>query len=99
MSAVKSVILGEEQLEFDPSILFEGYSHDRGTERIGLGTHRNPADIEDDELFKDGIRNLVVEEKKRRRKWTAIFSFTESTQIFMESNVNNLVSLKNDYLN
>ena len=65
---MKCVILGEEQLEFDPSILFEGYSHDRGTERIGLGTHRNPSDIENDELFKDGIRNLVVEEKRRRKK-------------------------------
>ena len=65
---MKCVILGEEQLEFDPSILFEGYSHDRGTERIGLGTHRNPSDIEDDELFKDGIRNLVVAEKRRRKK-------------------------------
>ena len=68
MTAVKCVISGEEQLEFDPSILFEGYSHDRGTERIGLGTHRNPSDIENDELFKDSIRNLVVEEKRRRRK-------------------------------
>ena len=68
MTGVKYVISGEEELEFDPSILFEGYSHDRGTERIGLGTHRNPSEIENDELFKDSVRNLVVEEKRRRKK-------------------------------
>ena len=62
------IIAGEEEFEFDPSILLEGYSHTRGTQRIGSATHRDTSAIENDELFKQGIKNLVVEEKRKRRK-------------------------------
>ena len=67
---MKSVISisGEEELEFDPSILFEGYSHDRGTKRIGDDTHRDTTAIDNDELFKKGLHDLLAEEKRRRRR-------------------------------
>jgi len=65
---LRRIIAGEEEFEFDPSILFEGYSHNRGTQRIGSGTHRDTSAINNDELFKQGIKKLVVEEKKKRRK-------------------------------
>ena len=67
-AAMKSVISGEEELEFDPSILFEGYSHDRGTKRIGDTAHRDTTVIDNDELFKKGIQDLLAEEKRRRRR-------------------------------
>ena len=69
---IKNYISGEEQFEFDPSILFEGYSHDRGTKRLGsghaLGDHRDTTAIDNDDLFKAGIQGLLQAEKRRRRR-------------------------------
>ena len=69
---IKNYISGEEQFEFDPSILFEGYSHDRGTKRLGsghaLGDHRDTTAIDNDDLFKAGIQSLLQAEKRRRRR-------------------------------
>ena len=65
---IRKYISGEEQFEFDPSILLEGYSHDRGTKRLGSNEHRDTTAIDNDELFKQGISDLIAEEKKRRRR-------------------------------
>ena len=65
---IKKYISGEEQFEFDPSILFEGYSHDRGTKRLGSNEHRDTTAIDNKELWKQGISDLISEEKRRRRK-------------------------------
>ena len=65
---IAKFLTGEDQFEFDPSILFEGYSHDRGTKRIGDDTHRDTTAIDNDELFKKGLHDLLAEEKRRRRR-------------------------------
>ena len=65
---LKKFITGEEEFQFDPSILFEGYSHDRGTKRIGQDDHRDTTAIDNDYLFKQGIKDLINYEKKKRRR-------------------------------
>ena len=65
---ISKFLSGEEQFEFDPDILFEGYSHDRGTKRIGDNTHRDTTLIENDDLYAKGIQDLLAEGKRRRRK-------------------------------
>ena len=65
---IANYITGKEKFEFDPSILFEGYSHDRGTKRLGSNEHRDTTAIDNDELFKKGIHDLINYEKKKRRK-------------------------------
>ena len=65
---IRKFLSGEEQFEFDPDILFEGYSHDRGTKRIGDTAHRDTTVIDNDELFKKGIQDLLAEEKRWRRR-------------------------------
>ena len=45
---IANYITGKEKFEFDPSILFEGYSHDRGTKRLGSNEHRDTTAIDND---------------------------------------------------
>ena len=65
---IKKFLSGEKKFEFDPSIIFEGYSHDRGTKRIGDDTHRDTTLIENDDLYAKGIQDLLAAEKRRRRR-------------------------------
>ena len=67
-SKIQKYLTGEEEFVFDPSILVEGYSHDRGTKRLGSNEHRDTTKIDNDELFKQGIHELLASEKKRRRR-------------------------------
>ena len=65
---IKKFLSGEEQFVFDPSILFEGYSHDRGTLRIGDNSHRDASIIDNEEKYMKGIQALLAEGKSRRRR-------------------------------
>jgi len=56
------ILAGEEEIKFDPSILLEGYSHNRGTQRIGLNSHRDPSLIDNTDKFQDGLRRLINDE-------------------------------------
>ena len=67
---IKKFLSGEEQFEFDPSIIFEGYSHDRGTKRIGDTSHRDTTLIENDDLYAKGIEEKANEGDKTRSRST-----------------------------
>ena len=65
---IKKFLTGEEKFVFDPSIIFEGYSHNRGTLRIGDNSHRDTSIIDNEEKYMRGIQALLAEGKRRRRR-------------------------------
>ena len=65
---IRQFLSGEKKFVFDPRIIFEGYSHNRGTLRIGDNSHRDTSIIDNDERYWKGIQDLLAEGKRRRRK-------------------------------